>query len=126
MFPHACGTDFAERVKNGADPKAVVPDDFVITHGGTGPIDAPGTILSGTTGPTLEAAAAALPHGQLRATTAGAIRAGGGTVEWIRETSRRGTLNPQHVNIIEGGPTSFSEVQSNPVPRSLRIDGRKK
>jgi hypothetical protein len=126
MFPHPCGDDFADAVNNGADPTTVVPDGYVVAHGGTGPIPPPGTKFSGTAGPTLEAAAAALPHGQLRATTAGAIRARGGTVEWEPDVSRDATVNRQHVNIIEGGPTDFSAPQANPVPRKLRIDGDKK
>jgi hypothetical protein len=36
------------------------------------------------------------------------------------------TPNQQHVNITEGGSTTFSELQPNPVPRKHRIDGDKK
>src|SRR5262245_42380699 len=104
MFPHPCGAALAEAVRNGADPNTVVPDGYFITHGGTGPIPPPGSVFSGTAGPTVEAAAAALPHGQIRISTAGAIRAHGGMVEWVAEVSRYGTVNQQHVNIVEAAP----------------------
>jgi hypothetical protein len=126
MFPDPCGSEFAEAVRNGADPKAVVPDDFVIVRGGASPVAPTGTPFSAAAGPNLEAAAAALPHGQIRVTTAGTIRGQGGVVEWAPEVSRHGTPNQQHVNITEGGSTAFSELQPNPVPRARRIDGDKK
>ena len=123
MFPDACGAGFAEAVKQGADPKPVIPDDYVIVRGGASPLDPPGTTFSGAIGPTLEAAAAAVPHGQIRVATVGAIRARGGTVEWAPELSRHGTPNQQHVNVTEAGSTSFPELQPNPVPREQRVDG---
>ncbi len=126
MFPHPCGSDFADAVKNGADPGTVVPDEFTVAHGGTTPLPPAGAKFSCTAGPSVEAAAAALPHGQLRSTTAGAIRTRGGTVKWESEMSRYAVLNQQHVNVVEVGPTSFSELQPNPVPRKLRIGGNVK
>jgi hypothetical protein len=126
MFPSPCGTVFAEAVRNGADTKSVVPDDFVVVHGGTEELAPLGEGFSGAVGPTLEEAAAAVPHGQIRFTTAGAIRAGGGIVEWLPQVSRLKTVNYQHVDITEGGLSTFSELQPNPVPRSQRIDGAKK
>ena len=82
----------------------------------------PGTKFSGSYGRTLEEAAAAIPHGTLRATTAGAVRASGGSVEWELDVSRSGVLNENHVNIVEGNrPSVFSEPFANPVPRSKRI-----
>jgi hypothetical protein len=125
-FPHPCGDDFAEAVQKGADPKQVVPDGFVVIRGGKNPVEPPGTTFSGVVGPTIEAAAAALPHGQIRVATAGAIRARGGIVEWAPEISRHGTLNQQHVNVTEVTATSFSELQGNPIPRQQRVDGDKK
>jgi hypothetical protein len=122
MFPHPCGADLAEAVRKGADPKVVVPDEFVVVRGGTKPMPPPGDSFSSTVGPTLEAAAAAVPHGQVRVTTARAIRAQGGTVEWFAEHTPHGTLNEQHVHVTEQGATSFSEPQANPVPKKLRID----
>jgi len=83
----------------------------------------PGNPFSATVGSTLEAAAAAVPHGQIRTSRVGAIREQGGSVVWIPENSRRGTLNEQHVDVTEVGTTTFSELRLNPVPRKLRIDG---
>jgi hypothetical protein len=125
MFPHACGEEFEQAVAAGAHPKAVVPDDYVVVKGGTAPLPpaGSGTVFSGAVGPTLEDAAAAVPHGQIRVTTAGAIRAAGGEVTWAPEKSRHQTLNRQHVNIVEGGTSTFSELTRNPVPLRDRIDG---
>jgi hypothetical protein len=125
-FPHPCGADLAEAVRKGADPKQVVPDTFLVVRGGRNPVEPPGTTFSAAVGPTVEAAAAALPHGQIRVATAGAIRARGGIVEWAPEVSRHGTVNQQHVNVTEAGATSFSELQTNPLPRQKRVDGDKK
>jgi hypothetical protein len=122
MFPHPCAAAFAEAVKNGADPKAVVPDDYVVVRGGTKPLPPPGVEFSTHVGPTLETAAAAIPYGQIRLTTVGEIHRAGGTVEWLPEHSRRGTLNEQHVHVIEGVSSSFSPPRFNPVPKKLRID----
>ena len=88
------------------------------------PLPAEGEEFSGAVGPTLDDAAAAVPHGQIRITTVGAIRAAGGTVVWLPDLSRHLTLNRQHVNILEAGPSQFSELEANPVPRRDRIDGR--
>jgi hypothetical protein len=126
MFPDPTGAGFAEAVRNGADPDKVVPDEFVVVHGGVGPVPPAGMPFSGATGPNLEAAAAAVPHGTIRVSTVAAIRSAGGTVDWSPEISRYGTLNQQHVNIIESGSTCFSGLQQNPVARRQRIDGDKK
>lgn len=124
-FPHPCGEEFARQVAAGTDPQAVVPDDYVVVKGGTFPLPQPGEVFSGAVGPTSEAASAAVPHGQLRQTTAGAIRAAGGTVTWEPEQSRHHTVNRQHVNIVEGPTPTFSDLMPNPVPRRDRIDGDK-
>lgn len=123
MFPHPCGGQFEQAVAAGADPRSVVPDEYVVVKGGAAPLPADGGVFSGAVGPTLEAAAGAVPHGQLRVSTVGAIRAAGGAVWWEPELSRHLTPNRQHVNIIEAGPTTFSDLCPNPVPRSDRIDG---
>lgn len=125
MFPHPCGEEFEQAVAAGSDPSSVVPDEYTVVKGGTVPIPAPGGLYSGAVGPTLDLASAAVPHGQLRITTVGAIRAAGGTVTWSPETSRHLTVNRQHVNIAEAGPTAFSGLTPNPVPRRDRIDGDK-
>ncbi len=124
MFPHPCGRQLEAAVTAGADPRSVVPDDYVVVKGGTAPLPTDGGVFSGTVGPTLDAAACAVPHGQLRVSTVGAVRAAGGVVVWEPEVSRHLTTNLQHVNIIEAGPT-FSELRPNPVPRTARIDGDK-
>lgn len=127
MFPDPCGAIFAEAAKNGADPTTIVPDDYFVVFGGIAPLPTVGGEFSCSVGPSLEAAAAAIPNGQLRWTTARAIRAGGGRLEWVAEESRHHTINRQHVNITEGGASSsFSELMTNPVPRRARIDGDKK
>lgn len=125
MFPHPCGGEFERAVAAGADPRAVVPDDYFVVKGGTAPLPTDGGVFSGSVGPTLESAACAVPHGQLRVSTVGAIRAAGGAVWWEPELSRHLTTNNQHVNIIDVGPTTFSELRPNPIPRSARIDGDK-
>jgi hypothetical protein len=102
----------------------VVPDEFIIVRGGIKPLPPPGEMFSAVAGPTVAAAAAAVPYGTMRVTTAGEIRAQGGTVLWLPEHSPRGTLNRQHVNVAEPGQSSFSALQKNPVPSKDRIDAR--
>jgi hypothetical protein len=125
MFPHPCGEQLERAVAAGADPRSVVPDDYVLVKGGTIPLPTDGGVFSGTVGPTLEAAGCAVPHGQIRISTVAAVRKAGGVVWWEPEFSRQRTRNCQHVNIIEVGPTTFSDLQVNPVPRPGRIDGNK-
>jgi hypothetical protein len=43
-------------------------------------------------------------------------------VKWVPEYSPHGTLNEQHVNVVEIGTTRFSDPRMNPVPKHLRID----
>jgi hypothetical protein len=126
MFPDPIGEQWAREVQNGADPKTVVPNNFVVVRGGAAPPDSNDLPFSGAAGPSLEAAASAVPHGQIRVATAGAIRDLGGKVEWAPEVSRHGTVNQQHVNITVRDLSCFSELQANPVPRKQRIDGDKK
>ena len=104
MFPSPVGAEFAEAVRNGVDPKAVVPDDIVIVHGGAGATVPLGKTISGAAGKNLEEAAAAVPHGTIRVTTAGAIRARGGVVEWDPEISR-------HARVSDGARSNW------PLPR---------
>jgi hypothetical protein len=121
MFPHACGEELARLVAAGADPKTVVPDDFVVVRGGTKPVPGAGTEFSCSVGPTLEVAGCGVPHSQVRTTTAGAIRATGGTVEWFPELMPNGTMNEQHVHVTEGGTSVLGELQTNPVPKAERV-----
>jgi hypothetical protein len=122
MFPHSCGDDLANAVRLGADTKTVVPDTFVVVRGGTRQLPAVGQPFSANVGPTLEAAACSVPHGQIRKTTAGEIRRLGGMLEWVAKYSPHGTLNQQHVHVIEGGVSAFSGLMPNPVPKGFRID----
>lgn len=79
-------------------------------------------MFSGAYGGTLEEAAAAVPYGQIRQTTVGQIRSGGGSVDVVPELTRSGVRNERHVNICLGpGPCPFGPLQPNPVPKSGRI-----
>ena len=122
MFPDPCGAVFAQAVSNGADPLTIVPDDYFVVRGGTTPIPTPGQQYSAFIGPTLDAAAAAVPHGQIRVTAASEIRRAGGIVEWYPEHSRHGTLNEQHVHVIEVVSSTLSLLRANPVRKKMRID----
>jgi RHS repeat-associated protein len=112
------------------DPLGLVspPDEYIVVRGGQGPMPEPGAVFSGSHGPTIEEAAKGVPHGTVRSTTVGAIKAGGGTVEIAPEPAYPGgPLNEQHVNITEGaGESTFSEPIPNPVPKPQRIQGRPK
>lgn len=101
---------------------SLIPDDFVVVRGGETALPVPGTTFSGAAGRTLDDAAAGVPHGKVRATTAGKIRAGGGSVVGKPELTRSGVLNEKHVNIcVGGGSCPFGPLQPNPVPKSGRI-----
>jgi hypothetical protein len=73
----------------------------------------------------LDEAAQAVPHGTIRSTTAGEIRASGGTVEPNPEFNENvGRTNYQHVDVCLGdSPCPFGEPQANPVPKSGRFGG---
>lgn len=122
MFPDACGLELADAVLRGADPRSVVPDEYIVVRGGLKPVPPIGTTFSAVVGPSLEGAGAAVPNGNVRKTTAGAIRRLGGVVEWVEEHSPHGTLNRQHVHVIQVKFSSFSEPEPNPVPKKFRID----
>jgi hypothetical protein len=97
-------------------------DDAVIVRGGQGPVPNPGEVVSGASGKTLEEAASGVPHGTIRATTAGEIRRAGGTVTPNPEYTRSGILNDRHVDICLGsGPCPFGDPMPNPVPKAERI-----
>jgi RHS repeat-associated protein len=99
------------------------PDSQVIVRGGASDMPKPGQTFSGSQGSTVEEAASGVPHGQIRTSTAGSIRANGGTVEVAPEPTRSGQINGQHVNVTEGGNSStFSNPpQTNPVQKSDRV-----
>lgn len=82
----------------------------------------PGEVFSGAYGSTIDDAAAYVPHGKIRPSTVGDIRAGGGSVDVVPELTRSGVLNERHVNVCLGrGPCPFGELQPNPVPKSGRV-----
>jgi hypothetical protein len=111
-----------EAVRKGADPRKVIPDEFVIIRGGIGDLPAPGTPFSGAVGKTVLEAGVGVPHNRIRLTTAGEIRKSGGVVELAPEVDpRTGKDNILHVNVIEGGPTTFSDAELNPVPKEQRL-----
>lgn len=80
MFPHPCGEELERAVAAGADPRTVVPDGYTVVKGGTVQLPTDGGVFSGAVGPTVDAAACAVPHGQMRVSTVGAVRAAGGVV----------------------------------------------
>jgi RHS repeat-associated protein len=99
-----------------------VPGAWIVVRGGTKELPPPGEVFSGAAGRTLEEAGSGVAHGTIRQTTAGEIRAGGGTVEHAPEVTRGGNLNEKHVNICLGpGPCPFGPPEPNPVPPSGRI-----
>lgn len=98
-----------------------VPDRGVIVRGGQAEMPPAGTTFSGSQGSTTSEAGKGVPHGTIRESTAGAILAGGGSVTVKPDPTKSGTLNPQHVNVVEGRPT-FSAPKPNPVPKKERIE----
>jgi RHS repeat-associated protein len=115
----------AKGVDTGLGPHAPggVPDAWPVVKGGTKPPPAPGEVFSTSYGRTLDEAGAGVPHGQIQPTTAGQIRAGGGTVEVAPEMTGT-TMNYQHANVIEGrAPSVFQAPIPNPVPKPNRIGG---
>ena len=103
-----------------------VADSTTIVRGGQSDVPVAGETFSGSQGATLDQAAAGVPHGTIRSTTAGQIRAGGGTVEHAPEfNSKVGRTNNQHVDVCVGpGSCPFGSAQQNPVPKSRRFGGR--
>lgn len=102
-----------------------VDDTTVIVRGGQSDVPPPGQVFSGSQGRSVEDAAAGVPHGTIRSTTAGRIRADGGTVRRAPEFNERvGRTNEQHVDVCLG-PSScpFSDPFANPVPKSGRFGG---
>lgn len=80
-------------------------------------------MISAQMGWSVEEAAAGLPHGTVRTTTAGEIRAAGGTVELRPEPAwEGGPMNTWHVNVTEGPVPAFPEEdRPNPVPGQGRL-----
>lgn len=106
---------------------AQVLDTDVVVRGGQSPLPEPGTVFSGSYGETLEAAAAGVVHGTIRAATAGRIRESGGTVEHAPEASYPGgPINERHVHVTEGpGSSVFGDFFPNPVSKQNRAAGNR-
>jgi hypothetical protein len=106
------------------DPSAVahtdVPDHYMVVRGGTKPLPSCGETFSGAAGPNKFDAAKGIPHGQMRATTAGAIRTLGGEVIFVPERTKGG-INDRHVDIVEGSSGAFGPLEPNPVPKPERV-----
>jgi RHS repeat-associated protein len=106
------------------DPEWRVPDDYIVVRGGK---TLPEGVLSTSFGPTLDAASAANSYGQIRWTTAGEIRAAGGTVDYAPEPVGGPTndtrINYNHANVTLGeGSNPFSDTMDNPIaPRRARM-----
>ena len=101
----------------------MVPDHTVIIRGGQNYVPQPGAIISAQMGADVPDAAAGLPYGTIRVTTAGEIRAAGGTVELVPEPVHRGgPVNTCHVNVTEGSQPAFPGTGlANPVPKQGRL-----
>ncbi len=82
------GDEAGEVASHADEATRGVPDDFTVVRGGTKDLPPSGEVFSGAAGRYLRDAAAGVPHGQIRATTAGEIRATGGSVELFRELTR--------------------------------------
>ncbi len=102
-----------------------VPDGWTVVKGGASSPPAPGTIYSGSMGRDLAEAAAGVPHNPIWRATAAEIRQAGGSVDVLPELhTRSGTMNYQHVNVVEtSAPSSFRPAGRNPVPEDNRIGG---
>jgi hypothetical protein len=82
-------------------------------------------VFSGAQGQTIEEAGQGVVHGSFRWTTAGDIRAGGGTVEPAPEMNPAvGQTNYQHVDVCLGeGGCQWSDLVPN-VAKNLRFGGK--
>jgi len=108
------------RAAGGKVELKTIPDSATVVRGGTGEIPEAGQTFSGAAGDTLQDAAQGVPHGTIRATTAGEIRAAGGKVEHAPEMTRSGKINDKHVNVTTGEQHTFGPPQPNPIPRRER------
>lgn len=92
-----------------------------MVRGGERPLPPVGIVFSGSAGVDRYDAGKGIPHNKMRATTAGAIRALGGSVTFVPEPTRAGQMNERHVDIVEGQTGAFGEVESNPAPKGERV-----
>jgi hypothetical protein len=98
-----------------------VPDDYVIVRGGQSDMPGTGEVFSGSMGTSIEEAGGGVPHGSIRSTTAGAIRAAGGSVVYAPEPTATGAMNYNHVNVTLGHKNPFGELGPNPVAKKARL-----
>jgi hypothetical protein len=104
---------------------AEIADSTIIARGGQGEMPPPGELFSGSRGQTVAEASQGLRHGTVRTTTAGQIRASGGTVDIAPEFDNvANAINHQHVNICLGPlGCTWSDPFPNPFPKSSRFGG---
>jgi hypothetical protein len=112
-----------QQLAAGADPRTVIADDTPIVRGGRNYQPTPGDVHSAQMGWDIATAASGLPHGTIRANTAGEIRAVGGTVELAPEPAwEGGPINTWHVDVTEGPQPAFpAEGSPNPVKSADRL-----
>jgi RHS repeat-associated protein len=124
----AVGNDTCDAVPDACKPKDTteIRDDTTIVRGGESDMPSPGAAFSGAFGTSIYQASQGVPHGQVRYTTAGQIRDGGGVVIYApEECYPGGPINYQHVNIVMGPlGGGFQGPIPNPVPKKLRVPGR--
>ena len=100
---------------------AEIPDSYTIVRGGEAPLPPPGVAFSASAGVDAVDAGRGVPHGKVRRATAGGIRALGGIVRSMPERTRSGAMNVRHVEVVEGTPGAFGNVEPNPAPKAERI-----
>jgi hypothetical protein len=105
------GTSFADAGGDAAEEGAAgasIPDSTIIARGGQSSLPPPGEVFFGRAGADVEEAGQGVVHGSFRWTTAGDIRAEGGTVEPAPEFNKGvGQTNYQHVDVCLGeGPVN--------------------
>jgi hypothetical protein len=103
-----------------------IPDDALVVRGGrnrpedvergtaTHPSGVTGFSVECATGSSVEDLAAAIPHGQIGVTTAGAIRTAGGDV--VRTTGR----TPHHATVVGLDPEEASNLLTPTLPNPSR------
>lgn len=84
---------------------------------------AAGQVFSGSYGSTLDEVVASARHSQIRTTTAGELRAGGGAVDYAPELNPSvGKISYQHADVGRGaGSRPFGDLMPNPIPKSDRF-----
>jgi RHS repeat-associated protein len=102
-----------------------IADSTIIARGGQGAMQNAGEVFSGAQGRTVEEAGQGVVHGSFRWTTAGDIRAAGGSVEPTPELNATvGETNYQHVDVcLGGGSCQWSDLGPN-VTKNLRFGGK--